>query len=83
MKIFFAESIKGNIWIFGNFNVGTTSTNNKSILGSVQCWLNKESISNIFRIQKLEEMGFRITYYSRYRHYIVHTKDGGVQLNKN
>ena len=27
-------------------------------------------------------MGFRITYDSWYGHYIVHTKDGGVQFNK-
>ena len=27
-------------------------------------------------------MGFCITYVSMDRHYIVHTKDGGVQLNK-
>ena len=68
--------------MFGNFNAGTTSTNKKGCFGSIGCWLNKEGISNIFGIPKLEEMGFCITYDIMERHYIVHTKYGEVQFNK-
>ena len=68
--------------MFGNSNSGTTYTNNKGCVGSIECWINKEGIANIFSIPKLEEMGFCITYYIQDGHYIVHTKDGRVQLNK-
>ena len=50
--------------------------------GSIECWINKEGIANIFSIPKLGEMGFRITYDSMDGHYIVHTNDGEVQSMK-
>ena len=52
------------ICMFGHCNVVNTSTNKKGHLGSMECWLNKEYITNIFSIPKPEEVGFRITYYS-------------------
>ena len=69
---------EGNIWLFGNCNKGTTSTNKKRNSGSIECWINKEGTSNIFNIAKLKEIGFCITYNIQDRHYIVHTKDGEV-----
>ena len=43
-----------NNWLFGHFNVGTTSTNKKSRVGSIECWINKEGVANIFIIPNLE-----------------------------
>ena len=68
--------------MFGHCNSGTTSTNKNGNFGSIVCCLNKEGIANIFSITKLEEMVLRITYYRQDGHYILHTKYGGVQSNK-
>ena len=73
---------EGNICLFGHCNAGKTYTSNNVRFGSIQSWINKEGISSILSIQKLEEMGFRITYDSMDRHNIVHTNDGEVQFNK-
>ena len=53
---------EGNRWLFGHCNEGTTSTNNKGIYFFIACWINKERISNIVSILKIEDMGFRITF---------------------
>ena len=52
--------------MFGNLNTGTISTNKKGRFGLILCCLDKEDIYDIFSIPKLEKMGFRITYDSRY-----------------
>ena len=70
------DAREGNSCMFGHFNTGTTSTNKKGNLGSIECWINKEGINNIFSIPKLEEMGYRIIYDSQDGHYIFHTKYG-------
>ena len=64
---------EGNIYLFGNFNAGTTSTNKKVNFNSIECFISKKVISNIFGVPKLEEIEFHITYDIRDVHYIVHT----------
>ena len=73
---------EGNIFMFVYCNEWTTSTKNNGNFGSIECCINKVGISNILSIPKLGGMGFRITYDTRDGHYIFHTKDGEVQLNK-
>ena len=63
-------------------NAWTTSSNKKKCFGYIECWINKEGIVNIFSTPKLEEMGSCVTYDILEGYYIVHTKYGGVQLNK-
>ena len=69
--------------MFVHYNAGTNSTNKKGCFCSIEWWLNKEEIFNIFSIPKLEGMGFCITYDRMDGNYIVHSKDGEVQFNKN
>ena len=76
------DVIEGNRRIFLHWNSGTTSTNSKGCFGYIKCWINKECIDNIFRIPKIEEMEFRITYEIQDGHYIVHTNNGEFQFNK-
>ena len=63
-------------------NAWTTSSNKKKCFGYIECWINKEGIVNISRTPKLEEMGSCVTYDILEGYYIVHTKYGGFQLNK-
>ena len=67
--------------MFGDCNTRTTPTNKNVHFGSIECWINKEEIANIFSIPKIEEMILHITYNSRDGHYIFHTKDREVQFN--
>ena len=76
------DAREGSSWLFENYNKGTNSTNKKGHFGYIECWFNKEGIANIFSITKLEEMVLRITYYRQDGRYILHTKYGGVQSNK-
>ena len=71
------DAREGGSWLFGYCNAGNTSTKNKVNFGFIECWLNKDGISNIFSIPILEEMMFCITYYSWDVNYIFHAKDGG------
>ena len=43
-----------NRWLFRHFNTGNTYTNKKGRIGSIECWINKEFIANIFSTPKLE-----------------------------
>ena len=45
---------EGNRWLFGHCNAGASSANKKGCFGSIEFWLNKEGIDNIFIILKLE-----------------------------
>ena len=68
--------------MFGHWNAWTACTNKKGWFGSIEFWLNKEGIANIFSIPKLKDMGFYITYNSRDGRYIVYTEDGTFMFNK-
>ena len=53
---------KGENWIFGQYNAGTTSKNKKGRFGSNEYCINKEGIEKIFSIPNIKDMGLRITY---------------------
>ena len=46
---------------FAHCNSGTTATNTKGMLGSLECWLNKNGIANLLSIPELTMLGLTIT----------------------
>ena len=47
--------------LFAHCNSGTTSTNTKGVLGSLECWLNKNGISNLLSVPEITRLGYTIT----------------------
>ena len=47
--------------LFTHCNSGTTATNTKGILGSPECWINENGISNLLSIPELTRLGYTIT----------------------
>ena len=47
--------------LFSHCNSGTTATNTKGMLGSLECWLNENGIVNLLRISELTSLGYTIT----------------------
>ena len=60
----------------------TNSNNKKGCSGSIEFWINKEVIANIFSNPKLQKMGSHVTYDIMDGHIIFHTKYEQVQLIK-
>ena len=73
---------EGNIWLYRHCKKGKKSTNKKVWFGSIEFFINKEDITNISIIPKLEEMEIRITHDIQYGQYIFHTKDWESQFKK-
>ena len=47
--------------LFVHYNSGTTTTNTKGMLGSLECWLNENGIANLLIIPELTRLGYTIT----------------------
>ena len=47
--------------LFAHCNSGTTATNTKGMLGSLECWLNEKGIANLLSIPELTRLGYTIT----------------------
>ena len=47
--------------LFSHCNSGTTATNTKGMLGSLECWINENRIANLLSIPDLTRLGYNIT----------------------